>query len=60
MSKYLFRLVRPAASKGGDRYEYGEKGDKLWMAFYIPQGLSRPAGVPVYELEITIEEVPSE
>lgn len=58
--KYLFKLERPAKSSGGDRYEYGKKGDKLWMVFYIPQEISRPAGVPVMELEITIDEVPDE
>lgn len=37
----LFKLTRVAKSKGGDRYEYGTKGDESHMVFYIPQTISR-------------------
>lgn len=52
---FLFALTKPARSSGGDRYEHGKKGDKEWMAFYLPQSMTREDGVPAAELEITIE-----
>ena len=53
--KYVFKLVRPAKSQGGDRYEHGVKGDVDWMVHYIPQSISRKGGEIKKELTITIE-----
>lgn len=56
---FKFKLTRPARSSGGDRYEFGKKGDELWMVFYIPQLISRSESdslprTPVKELFISI------
>ena len=55
-TKLNFKLVRPAKSSGGDRYEYLTKGNDKWMVVYIPQSISRGerGGSPVKELNITI------
>lgn len=56
MSKvYEFKLTRPARSQGGDRYEYGRKGDKDFMVFYFPQEISRPNGTPLDALKVNIQ-----
>lgn len=56
MSKSLiFKLTRPAKSGGGDRYEYGNKGDEDFMTVYIPQSISRKGGIPYKEIDITID-----
>ena len=53
-TKLNFKLVRPAKSSGGDRYEHLTKGNDKWMVVYIPQSISRKGGSPVKELNITI------
>ena len=52
--KLMFKLVRPAGAKGGDRYEHGVKGDKDWIVIYVPQFISRDLGTPRVLLIITI------
>lgn len=54
MPEYKFKLTRPAKSQGGDRYEYGAKGDKDYMVFYIPQSISRDGSSVKDELTIAI------
>lgn len=49
-----FNLTRPAAHRGGDRYEYGTKGDNEHIIFYIPQSISRSEGEVKKRLKITI------
>uniref|UniRef100_A0A6M3K078 Uncharacterized protein n=1 Tax=viral metagenome TaxID=1070528 RepID=A0A6M3K078_9ZZZZ len=53
-TRLRFKLVRPAKSNGGDRYEHSTKGDGEWMVIYIPQTISRKGGSPAKELNITI------
>ena len=53
--KYTFKLVRPAKSNGGDRYEHSTKGSEDHMVFYFPQSISRKEGKPIKEITITIE-----
>lgn len=55
MTKLQFKLVRPAKSSGGDRYEYLSKGQEGWMVVYVPQNISRKDGEIKQELTITIE-----
>jgi hypothetical protein len=50
----IFKLTRPAKSQGGDRYEYGKKGDDDFMTVYVPQSMSRKDGNPFGELSIKI------
>lgn len=52
-----FKLVREAKRGGGDRYEYGTKGNIDWTVFYVPQMFSRVAGMAKGRLNITIEHV---
>jgi len=53
---FRFKLTQKAKSTGGDRYEYGTKGDKLFMVQYVPQILSRQGGdQPVAIMKITFE-----
>ena len=53
---HTFTLERPARKSGGDRYEeVVPNGDPTIMGrTYVNQSISRPAGVPVASLEITI------
>ena len=51
-----FKLVREAKKDGGDRYEYGTKGNPDWTAFYVPQMFSRPKGTVKGRLYITISD----
>lgn len=53
--EFTFTLTRPAKSSGGDRYEHEQKGHEMHMVFYIPQVISRPNGIPLHKLTITIE-----
>lgn len=48
--KTKFKLEKQAAKSGGDRY-VAESG---WT-IYVPQELSRVAGVPKPELTVTVE-----
>jgi hypothetical protein len=52
----VFKLVRPAKNKGGDRYEAltSDHGGEQ-MTFYVPQVVCRLDGVPAKTLTITIE-----
>lgn len=52
---FTFKLTKPAKSNGGDRYEYGKKGDILWIVNYVPQQISRPEGRPLDKLKISYE-----
>lgn len=52
---FEFKLTRPARKAGGDRYEYKEKGHPDFMVLYFPQSISRPDGVPLNTLKVTIE-----
>lgn len=42
---FVLSLTRAAKKSGGDRYEFGTKGDPEWMVVYFPQYISRPNGV---------------
>ena len=53
-TKLKFKLTRPALKQGGDRYEYGKKGEKDFMVLYFPQTISRKGGEIKKELEVTI------
>ena len=55
MKELLFKLTRPAMSKGGDRYEHGKKGDEDFMTIYLPQQFSRKNGEIKKEVKVTIE-----
>ena len=55
-TKLKFKLTRPARRSGGDRYEYGKKGDSDSMVLYFPQTISREGGEPRKELTVTISE----
>uniref|UniRef100_A0A6M3KAD7 Uncharacterized protein n=1 Tax=viral metagenome TaxID=1070528 RepID=A0A6M3KAD7_9ZZZZ len=48
----IFKLTRPAKSKGGDRYEATVQGDI--MSIYLPQSISRVGGQPAQSVNITI------
>ena len=52
---FQFNLTRPARKAGGDRYEYEEKGHPDFMVLYFPQSISRPNGVPLDSLSVTVE-----
>lgn len=49
-TKVEVTLAKPAKKSGGDRYESTDG-----FVIYIPQGISRPAGVPLRKLEITFK-----
>jgi len=53
-TKLKFKLTRPAKKSGGDRYEYGVKGNRDFMTFYVPQEISRPEGTPLKSITLTI------
>ena len=56
MRKLTFDLTRIAKKFGGDRYEHdleGNKNDKFVV--YIPQSISRKAGVVAEKMNITFE-----
>ena len=53
--KLKFKLVRAAKEGGGDRYEHGVKKSPEFMVIYLPQYISRPAGYPVFQIEVTIK-----
>ena len=55
-TKLKFKLTRPARKLGGDRYEYGKKGDKDFMVLYFPQSISRKGGVIRESLTLTISD----
>lgn len=57
--KLEMRLVRPAKSKGGDRYECPLIGEDTPLVIYFQQSISRPKGVPVKIITLNLE-VPSE
>ena len=49
----IFKLTRPARSKGGDRYEAELKDENRPWVIYIPQIISRYEGKIIEEFEIT-------
>jgi len=53
-TEFKFKLTRPAKKLGGDRYEYGKKGDAEWMVIYFPQFISRKGGEIKKELVVTV------
>jgi len=53
-AKLKFKLTRPAKKSGGDRYEYGVKGDKDFMTVYLPQWISRPEEIPLKSINLII------
>ncbi len=56
MKKELsFIFVRAAKEGGGDRYEYGVKKTPDYMVIYFPQSISRPTGLPIPLIKVTIE-----
>lgn len=55
-TKLKFKLTRPAKKEGGDRYEYGKKGDAEFMALYFPQSISRKDGVVKETLIVNISD----
>ncbi len=54
MIELLFKLVRPARKKGGDRYEADLKGESKPFVVYFPQTICRVNDVPVYEIAMTL------
>lgn len=50
-----FHLTRPAKKMGGDRYETMIEGEPKPMVIYIPQKISRPKGILLQMLTVTIE-----
>ena len=52
-----FKLVKPARSSGGDKYEVSIPGVPQSFSIYVPQKISRPNGSTALDmLRITIEE----
>jgi len=51
----IFKLVKPAKSVGGDRYEAEgiQQMGKPWTVWF-PQEISRKTGTPTKEIKITI------
>ena len=50
---YIFSLEKPARSSGGDRYEVLIPGEKPWR-IYFPQTVSRPKGISVDSIKVTV------
>ncbi len=48
-------LERPARRGGGDRYETNPTETTESFQIYLPQTISRIAGVPIGKFEMTIE-----
>lgn len=48
--KIPFKLEKPAAKAGGDRYKAAED-----FTVYVPQRISRKSGAPAKTLLITVE-----
>ena len=56
--KEVLNLVRPAKSKGGDRYEVTLVEGENPLAIYLPQSITRLNGVPLNKItmELSIPE----
>ncbi len=55
--KITLKLVRPAKSKGGDRYEAEVEGEDKPFVVYFPQSISRftSTGNPLEEIIMEIK-----
>ena len=54
MIELIFKLVRRAKSKGGDRYEAALKDESKPFVIYLPQSISRVNGMPFDVVNVTI------
>ena len=52
--KVSLKLVRPAKSKGGDRYEAILVEGENPLAVYLPQSITRLNSVPLAEIEMVL------
>ena len=53
MTKFTFKLERPARKSGGDRYACTT--DENWKV-YFPQSISREGGVPKQALVVEVSD----
>lgn len=51
---HIFKLVKPARSSGGDRYECQLEGESKAWTVYFPQSITRAYGEPKKTLRIRV------
>ena len=56
----IFKLVRPAKSKGGDRYEAALEAEDKPFVIYLPQSISRVNDVPFDIVNVAVSPEVSE